>query len=233
VAEFSRHFRVIVGVAAAVLLVDFVTKEIALAALSHPATGESAGFMGFSFALLLNDGTAGGFSLGDNTRLINLASMSSVVLLCSLVWKPVSAMHNLAPIAFGLITGAALGNTLSLLLAPAVVDFIAYGSGDSALVFNVADIAVVAGVVLLVPPAVVLASRVRASYADVVRPLATRSVREPRLVFDREVPIALASEVSLEPEVRQQNRVPGTLRPDVSGTDPLWTVDDGRSEPRV
>jgi signal peptidase II len=231
VFEFSKHFRTIAGVAAAVLLVDFVTKELALFLLSQSPEGYPNGIFGFSFALFFNDGAAGGLSLGENTRLINIASMSSVVVLCSLVWKQISAIHRFAPVAFGLITGAALGNTLSLLLGPAVVDFITFDGGSAAVVFNVADIAVVAGVGLLVPTACVLAGRIRESYADLVTPLATRTANAPRVSFEREVPITFASEVALEPEVSERSRRPRTVRPDAFIADSARRLEDRRADP--
>jgi lipoprotein signal peptidase len=194
-----RQLPVMAGIALAVVLIDLVSKELATVLLATSPAAATPSALGFSFFLTENHGTAGGMSLGENTRLINIASMSLVIALAAFVSRPLSAVHKLAPVALGLIIGAALGNTISLVMGPGVVDFIAY----NAIVFNIADVAALGGIATLTPIAYSLASRVRATRRPVVSiPLSTTTyaraaeVARKSIVFDREVPIALASEVA-------------------------------------
>jgi lipoprotein signal peptidase len=191
----SRAVQVFLVTAAAVLLCDLLSKELALRLLTG-ATPQAAG--GIGFELMLNSGAAGGVQLGEYTRLINIASMSVVAALVVLVVRQVSAIHRLAPVVLGLIAGAALGNSVSLLLRPAVVDFISLGGG--AMVVNVADLAAFAGVAGLVPVAFGIVARIRdeGRTEDAVRHQIAEAPR-PQVLLDREVPIALASEVAIEP----------------------------------
>jgi lipoprotein signal peptidase len=195
--RISRSTRVFLWTTAAVLLCDLVSKEMALVLLADTAASPYTGG-GMGFTLLLNSGAAGGVQLGDYTRFINVASMLAVAALVVVVVRQLSLVHRLAPVALGLIAGAAIGNTVSLLMRSAVVDFIVLGGGS--MVVNLADLAAVAGVAGLVPVALGIAVRIREGYTDAVVP-ATAPVEMPQLVYDREVPIALASEVAVEPEV--------------------------------
>jgi lipoprotein signal peptidase len=195
------------GVALAVLLFDLATKELAVVLLAADAFPALPAALGFSFFLTSNEGAAGGVWLGEHTRFINILSMTLVVLLIALVARQVIATHRFASVAFGLIIGAAFGNTLSLLMSPGVTDFIALNAGSWSIAFNVADVALVAGVVILTPIAYSLAARVRPAVRSSIRTvdisravdIAVTARAADTLkrtgVFEREVPIAFASEV--------------------------------------
>lgn len=61
------------------------------------------------------------------------------------------ARRAVAAVALGLVIGGALGNTMDRLVHGAVADFFLFhGFGFNWYVFNIADSAIVAGVVLLV-----------------------------------------------------------------------------------
>jgi signal peptidase II len=190
------------SIALAVVLFDLVSKQLAAVLLATGALASTPSLLGFHFFLTWNEGAAGGMWLGENTRLINIASMSLVVVLAVMVSRPLAITHRLAPPALGLIIGAALGNTLSLVVAPGVIDFIAYNG----IVFNVADIASFAGIVTLAPVAFSLVERISVTKRQRVSVPRTVSVHaqpvdavRKRTVFEREVPIAYASEIVKRP----------------------------------
>ncbi len=188
------------SIALAVVLFDLVSKQLATVLLATGAAASATpSVLGFHFYLTWNDGAAGGMWLGDNTRLINIVSMSLVIVIAAMVARPLAMAHKLAPLALGLMVGAALGNTLSLVMGPGVVDFIAYDS----IIFNVADIASLVGILTLTPVAFSLAERIYATKRQRVSVPRTVSVHaltadtvRKTTVFEREVPIAYASEIA-------------------------------------
>ena len=190
------------SIAVAVLLLDLVSKEYATVLLASDSFAVNPPALGFSFFLTTNEGALGGLWLGEQTRLINIASMTLVVALIMFVARQVIAFYSAASIAFGLIAGAALGNTLSLLVAPGVTDFISLNSGSWSIAFNLADVALVAGVMVLAPITFSLAVRVRETRrvpmrtVDVSLPARTHDVVRRPVVYEREVPLAFASEVT-------------------------------------
>lgn len=79
-----------------------------------------------------------------------LVMMSLLITVVLWIWLA-RATHPLAAAALGLIIGGALGNALDRVIYGAVADFVHLHWGTwSWYIFNVADIAIVAGVVLLV-----------------------------------------------------------------------------------
>jgi signal peptidase II len=78
-----------------------------------------------------------------------LVGLSLVITVLLVVWLR-RARHALAAASFGLLIGGALGNALDRVLHGAVADFVHLHWGTfSWYIFNVADIAIVAGVALL------------------------------------------------------------------------------------
>ncbi len=141
----ARSLRVSLAVAAAVVVVDQLTKEWALDAL---ADGPIDVVWTLRFNLAFNKGMA--FSQGSG-----LGPIIGVVALCVIVGLLVSvgrSSSRLYPVAVGLITGGAVGNLLDRLfrepgwLRGAVVDFIDVQWWP---IFNVADIGVTVGGALL------------------------------------------------------------------------------------
>jgi lipoprotein signal peptidase len=139
--------------ALAVATVDIVSKRLAAAFLVErdlPVLGHAV-----RLAVVLNDQSAFGVSLGPYTWHINCA------LTLIDVW---------APIVLGLIAGAATGNLLSLLFSPlGVIDFVAVSRGDGReLVFNLADVAAVLGLLLIVRTGLRVVHAIRAGDSGVI-----------------------------------------------------------------
>jgi signal peptidase II len=101
----------------------------------------------FNLVLLWNKGVSYSlFEQGSQWPLIVMSLAVSAVLWSWLSRTP----RKLTAVALGLIIGGALGNALDRLLYGGVADFFHFFSGDfSWYVFNIADVAIVVGVVLL------------------------------------------------------------------------------------
>jgi lipoprotein signal peptidase len=192
--RFGSLFRNLVPLLRVALLVtagDLLTKQAAVLMLGSDATVFSSWLR---LMVVHNDAAAFGVSLGTYTYQFNLIVKLGAIFLMLAACKDLARIDRDAPVALGLIVGAALGNLASLLLHPAgVVDFIAMSIGGGAeLVLNGADIAAYAGLALLcrtVWRVVVLArSPARAVISE---QLAGRSVAL-RLVGEREIVRAVA-----------------------------------------
>ena len=139
----ARVLVAIALVAVAVVALDQFTKTLAVERLSD---GPVDVFWTLRFALSFNSGAA--FSMG--TGLTPLIIVGAVVLVSALVLFARTATSMAVGIAIGLLLGGALGNLADRLFRGhdgAVVDFIDLQWWP---VFNVADIGVSAGAVLLV-----------------------------------------------------------------------------------
>jgi lipoprotein signal peptidase len=103
-------------------------------------------------AVVLNDQSAFGVSLGTYTWHINLVLTIVALVLAAVLCPALAALDSWAPVMLGLIAGAAIGNLVGLIFSPrGVLDFIAVRSGPGhELVFNLADVAAVVGVLLVV-----------------------------------------------------------------------------------
>jgi signal peptidase II len=135
------------AVTATTALGDLATKAWAVHALAgrhvHVAPG-------FSLRLVYNTASAGGVWIGEYTLAINALATLLAVLLTGVAVLPLARVDRLAPITLGLIAGGATGNLASLLGGPAgVADFLAFGYDGGAVILNMADVAVVAGLGLL------------------------------------------------------------------------------------
>jgi lipoprotein signal peptidase len=133
----------------AVATVDLVSKHLAtsfLVARDIPVWGHIV-----RLAVVLNDQSAFGVSLGAYTWHINFALTLIALALSVALCQALTRIDLWAPIVLGLIAGAAVGNLLSLLFSPhGVVDFVAVSRGDGReLVFNLADVAAVLGLLLI------------------------------------------------------------------------------------
>jgi signal peptidase II len=134
-----------------VLLVDCSTKDLAVTALSpeytpHPVAGDI-----LRLTLAYNQDAAMGLPLGRFGRWPLIATgVGIIAALVRMLWLT-SPGAGTKRVALGLVIGGALGNLSSRITTPrGVVDFIDLGIGDRRFyLFNVADIAVCAGAVLL------------------------------------------------------------------------------------
>ncbi len=105
---------------------------------------------GVRLAVVLNNQSAFGVSLGRYTWHINLALTLVALVLTIMLCRALATLDSWSPVMLGLIAGAATGNLASLLTSPrGVLDFIAVTTGSHELVFNLADVAACCGLLLL------------------------------------------------------------------------------------
>jgi len=152
-------------VSAAVLLVDQLSKWLIQSSMELHASLQVLGNF-FRLTFVENPGMAFGLQLGNNRFFTVFAILASIVMAYYLLQLPME--QRLARLALALVLGGALGNLLDRLLRGKVVDFFDFEFFDLHLpsfqllsfrfpgydlerwpVFNVADIAVTIGMVLL------------------------------------------------------------------------------------
>jgi signal peptidase II len=135
-----------------VLLTDCATKRaaethLAPAHVPHEFLGELV-----RLTLAYNPGAAMSLSLGEHSRVgFSLLALTALLILWH-VYRRTSPGDRLAAAGLALIASGALGNLLDRLRSPrGVVDFIDVGVGDLRFwTFNVADVGILCGAVLLV-----------------------------------------------------------------------------------
>lgn len=203
-----RFAAVVVLVAAADLLAKYLAAG-ALAGRAIPVLGP------VDLTLVYNRGSAFGASLGARTWELNVVTTFAALVLVTLTVRALTPHDRRAPLALGLIGGAALGNLTSLLVPPAgVADFISVAVGaDTRIVMNLADLAAYAGLALIVRTAFRVRRAIAASHAR------ASTARHHEI----EVPIL----VTAEPAVRV-SRTASTVRRRTSPSH-----DDGRQVPRA
>ena len=138
----ARRIRVMVAVAVAVIVVDQVTKSLAVARLSS----RPVHLIG-PFALLLSYNTGAAFSIGTGLTLPII--VIAVVLVAVVAWFGRAVPNTVAAVGVGMILGGAVGNLADRLFRGhhgAVIDFLYSGFWPT---FNVADSSIVCGSVLL------------------------------------------------------------------------------------
>ena len=144
-----NKWRDFAGLAGTVVLVDVLTKWWVRRAF---ALGESVPVVGdwVRLTYVRNPGAAFGIHVGAYSRAV--FTLLALVALALIAW----VLHGTPPgrrgrlIALGLVGGGALGNLLDRVGSGAVVDFLDVGFGALRWpVFNVADVAVTAGSILL------------------------------------------------------------------------------------
>lgn len=130
-------------------LLDWATKFLAVNYLADHTRVLSERF---ALYLVFNTGGAGGMSWGPYTWLINVCVTSLAVLMITMVVGPLAKVDRRATLALGLVAGGATGNLVSMVSgAEGVADFLAFRFGDSAVIANVADLALWSGALLLIP----------------------------------------------------------------------------------
>jgi len=141
--------------ACVILVLDQVSKWWVLSVLDLPRLRQVALLPVLSLTMVWNQGVTFGLmsGIGDWGYLI-LTAVSLVVVVALLIWLR-RAETRLIAVAIGAIIGGAIGNVIDRLRFRAVVDFI-HAHVDtpwgelSWYVFNVADAAIVCGVVVLI-----------------------------------------------------------------------------------
>ena len=145
----ARLFWPILGT---LVLADCSTKELVQTALTgnpgpHPLVGDW-----LRVTLIYNPGAALSLlSFGAASRVVFGAIAATVIVGLLLLYRRTAPDARLRAAALALVAGGALGNLLDRLRSPlGVVDFIDVGIGDVRFwIFNVADIGVTVGAVLL------------------------------------------------------------------------------------
>ncbi|MEP6781553.1 MAG: signal peptidase II [Gemmatimonadaceae bacterium] len=145
----KRAFAWYLIVAGGAALLDAGSKMMAVKTLTETTVP-----FGDRFALMLvyNEGAVGGLSWGPYTWLINVCLTTVAVAMISFVVVHLARVDRRASLALGLVAGGAAGNLASMLqLGDGVPDFLAIRFSESAVVCNVADLALWSGALLLVP----------------------------------------------------------------------------------
>jgi signal peptidase II len=152
--------------AALVLTLDLITKQWAVTSLADRAMPL---LDRFSLFLVFNTGAAGGMSLGPYTWLLNIVGTAATVAMVVAVVLPLARVDVRASAAMGMVAGGALGNLASLLgEARGVPDFLALRVANAFVIFNVADVGLWAGAMLLVPVTMGLVRTIRAERRAIV-----------------------------------------------------------------
>jgi signal peptidase II len=138
----------LLGWAAAVLLVDQLTKAIVYRTLTlHEPPRQILGDL-LQLTYIHNAGSALGLFGGSRWFFIGVSLLSILVILALVRSGRYRDRHMIT--AFGLILGGAAGNLVDRLWLGRVIDFIEMGiAGHYWPVYNVADIGITAGVILL------------------------------------------------------------------------------------
>lgn len=138
------------GTVGLVLALDLATKLLVQQTFQLYESVEVVGDF-FRLTYIYNPGAAFGLHLGPYSRFIFLVLALVALVVLLYMYRHTPAMDRLRLFAIGAIAGGALGNVIDRIRSPrGVVDFLDLGFGDLRWpVFNVADMAVTTGAILL------------------------------------------------------------------------------------
>jgi signal peptidase II len=140
-AEAGRAWRLAGALCGVVVALDQAAKA---AVEKHLAPGEHVDVIGASgLTLSHNSGVAFGLAAGGGTGLVLLTGLALLVVGYLFAREPTRPGMW---VAVGLLAGGALGNLADRIRADAVTDYVSIGSWPN---FNLADVSVTAGVLLL------------------------------------------------------------------------------------
>ena len=130
---------------------DRITKSVAEAVLWPRGVPQPVFGDWFRWTLVYNPGAAFGLHLGPYSRWIFLALTVGALWILWQLYQSTAAGERWRAVAIGLVTAGAIGNLIDRVISPnGVVDFIDIGVGNLRWpTFNVADMAVSTGAVLL------------------------------------------------------------------------------------
>lgn len=147
----SKNGRVFWSAAVGIVVLDVITKMLAVAHLRpehypHQIIGNVV-----RFTLAYNPGAAFSMSVGENSRYIFGAFAVIALFILWRLYQTTQASDTIRVLALGLAWGGAAGNLIDRFhRSQGVVDFIDIGVGDVRFwTFNVADSAVTVGALLL------------------------------------------------------------------------------------
>ena len=140
-AEAGRAWRLAGALCGLVVVADQAAKAVVE---KHLTAGQHVDVTGFAgLTLTHNTGVAFGLAAGGGTGLVLLTVLALLVVGYLFARNPTRPG---AWVAVGLLAGGALGNLADRVRADAVTDYISIGSWPN---FNLADVSVLAGVILL------------------------------------------------------------------------------------
>lgn len=146
-------------IAATILVADQVSKWWMLEVARLPEIGQirllAAGPFGLDLTMVWNRGVTFGLLSGDGAwNHLALALLAAAIAAFLLRWMT-RAENRLTAVALGAVVGGAIGNVIDRVRFGAVVDFVdTHAWGWHWYVFNIADAAIVCGVIALVADAV-------------------------------------------------------------------------------
>jgi signal peptidase II len=146
----TAQHRLFWGLAAFVVALDIATKAMAVSALSRGIPRDVVGSV-VKLVLVYNPGAAFGLWFGPNSRWIFLGLTGCALYVLAKLYRATARGDMLRTVAIGLVCGGAIGNLFDRLRSSnGVVDFIDIGVGYHRWpTFNVADMAVTTGAILL------------------------------------------------------------------------------------
>ncbi|HEY0052372.1 MAG TPA: signal peptidase II [Caulobacteraceae bacterium] len=136
------------GLAAAIIVVDQITKAWIWFGLRLQERGHVELGPVFDLTFVLNRGVSFGFLTGGDFGRWMLC-LFSVLVAAGLAWWVRGATRRLFAASMGLVIGGALGNVIDRIRLGGVIDFLNFENIHFPWVFNVADSAISIGVALL------------------------------------------------------------------------------------
>jgi signal peptidase II len=148
--EARRKLALYVGMVGGVIALDQLTKMLVLRELRPYSPVEVLGDF-FRLTFIYNTGAAFGLHLGDASRWVFMALAAVAVVVLWFMFRGTRWGDRARLVAIASVTGGAIGNVIDRVRSSrGVVDFLDFGVGEWRWpVFNVADIAVTMGALLL------------------------------------------------------------------------------------
>jgi signal peptidase II len=148
--EARRKIALYVGTVGGVIVLDQLTKMLVLRTLRPYSPVEVLGDF-FRLTFIYNTGAAFGLHLGDASRWVFMALAAVAVVVLWMMFRGTPWRDRARLIAIASVTGGAVGNVVDRVRSSrGVIDFLDFGVGEYRWpVFNVADIAVTVGALLL------------------------------------------------------------------------------------
>lgn len=146
-----KAYRLLLTIAATILVLDQVTKSWIAATLPFPTYGEPGAIRVIpEFFYLVHVGNTGAAWSMFSGQSVFLAILAAATLLAIFIWRHALGLRTrLFQISFGLLCGGIAGNLIDRLLHGHVIDFVDLHFGSYVYpTFNVADSAICIGVAL-------------------------------------------------------------------------------------
>jgi signal peptidase II len=150
-ARSQGNTRIFWPLIATVVVLDVITKAIAVRMLVPQRVPREVFGEVFRLTLVFNRGAAFGLHVGPYSRWVFLVLTAAALVILYRLYRQTGPNDRLRTLAIGLVCGGAVGNLIDRVRSSlGVVDFLDVGVGDLRWpTFNVADIAVSIGAILL------------------------------------------------------------------------------------